>query len=215
MEVYRRLYKRYGPQGWWPGEGSFEIIAGAILTQNVAWANAQRALARMRGAGVWSFQAIRDIDEEQLAELVRPSGYFRSKARKLKAMATYMAGYQDDATRWRNREVKGLREELLTVHGIGQETADDILLFAAGLPSFVIDAYTRRIVDRLGLAPERKSYRGYQELFEVVLPLQSALFNEYHALLDAHAAQTCLKRAPRCADCCLLELCPTGYVGVG
>ena len=160
MEVYRRLYKRYGPQGWWPGEGSFEIIAGAILTQNVAWANAQRALARMRGAGVWSFQAIRDIDEEQLAELVRPSGYFRSKARKLKAMATYMAGYQDDATRWRNREVKGLREELLTVHGIGQETADDILLFAAGLPSFVIDAYTRRIVDRLGLAPERKSYRA-------------------------------------------------------
>lgn len=210
QDVYGRLYHCYGPQGWWPGGGGFETIAGAILTQNTAWANVEKALGNLKAAGALSPQAIRDMPEEELAQLIRPSGFFNTKARKLKAMADYLAGYGDDLERWRSLDPKELRAELLGVYGIGPETADDMVLYAAGLSSFVIDAYTRRVVDRLGLAPAKDSYEAYQELFEANLPAEAALFNEYHALLDRHAKETCQKRQPRCAGCCLLESCETG-----
>ena len=210
MEVYHRLYARYGPQRWWPGDGPFETVVGAILTQNTAWSNVDRALVNLKAAGALSPKALRDIPESKLAALIRPSGYFNSKARKLKAMAEHLAAYADDVTLWRSRNPKELRNELLGVYGIGPETADDIVLYAAHLPSFVIDAYTRRIVERLGLAPNRNSYDAFQELFEVHLPADTALFNEYHALLDRHAEETCQKRRPLCRGCCLLALCPTG-----
>ena len=214
LEVYHRLYGRYGPQGWWPGGGLFETIVGAILTQNTAWANVDRALENLKAAGCLTPQAIRELPEPELAQLIRPSGYFNTKARKLKAMAAHLAAWDDDPERWRSRDAKELRAELLTIYGIGEETADDLVLYVAGLPSFVIDAYTRRTVQRLGLAPPRERYAAYQGLFEEHLPADAALFNEFHALLDRHAKETCLKQRPRCDGCCLLELCPTGRAQV-
>ena len=210
MEIYDRLLRQHGPQGWWPSDGPFETIVGAILTQNTAWGNADRALTNLRSAGALSPGALRRMPEAELAELIRSSGYFNAKARKLKAMAEWLAAYGDDPAQLRPRGAKELRAELLAVHGIGPETADDIVLYAAGLPSFVIDSYTRRVMERLRTVPERDTYDGYQALFEDNLPSEAPLFNEFHALLDAHAKQTCRKRAPRCEDCCLLDLCPTG-----
>lgn len=210
MDVYERLMAAYGPQGWWPGDGPFETIVGAVLTQNTAWRNVDRALANLRAAGALTPAAMRRMPEAELAALIRPSGYFNSKARKLKAVVEHLARYEDEPERWRSREAKELRAELLTVHGIGPETADDIVLYVAGLPSFVIDVYTRRVVDRLGIAPAGKRYEDYQALFEGHLPHDAALFNEYHALLDAHAKAVCLKGVPRCGECVLREMCPTG-----
>ncbi|MCH8974010.1 MAG: hypothetical protein IH869_02930 [Chloroflexi bacterium] len=207
-EVYDRLLANHGPQGWWPGDGPFETIAGAILTQNTAWANVEKALANLRAAETMSWAAIRAMGVEELATLVRPSGYFNAKARKLKAFAAYMAPRGDALGG--TSGAKELRAELLGVYGIGPETADDIVLYAAGLASFVIDAFTRRIVDRLGIAPEPRSYGAYQALFEDALPADAPGYNEYHALLDAHAKAVCTKREPRCGACALLDLCPTG-----
>ncbi len=215
LEIYRRLYQRHGPQGWWPGGGPFETIVGAILTQNTAWANVERALDNLKAAECLTPQAIREMPEPELARLIRPSGYFNTKAKKLKAMAAYLANWGDDPERWRARDAKELRTELLSIYGIGEETADDLVLYVAHLPSFVIDAYTRRAVERLGLAPSRETYSAYQSLFEENLPADTALFNEFHALLDRHAKATCTKQQPRCAGCCLLELCPTGKEAVG
>ena len=208
-EAYDRLLAHHGPQGWWPGDGPFETIVGAILTQNTAWANVEKALASLRAAEVMSWPAIRATPTGELALLIRPSGYFNAKARKLKAFAAYMAS-RGDVLDGEPRGAKELRAELLRVWGIGPETADDIVLYAAGLASFVIDAYTRRIVDRLGIAPERRSYAAYQALFEASLPAHAPTYNEYHALLDAHAKAVCTKREPRCEACVLLDLCPTG-----
>ena len=215
-EVYDRLLAHHGPQRWWPGDGPFETIAGAILTQNTAWTNVEKALANLRAAGAMSWPAIRAMPEGELALLVRPSGYFNAKAHKLKTFATYMADHGDaldrrgDALDPTPRGAKELRAELLRIYGIGPETADDIVLYAAGLASFVIDAYTERIVDRLGIAPEARSYGAYQALFEDHLPADAPLYNEYHALLDAHAKAVCTKREPRCGTCVLLDLCPEG-----
>ena len=210
MEVYERLMTAYGPQGWWPGDGPFETIVGAVLTQNTAWRNVDRALANLREAGALTPAAMRRMPEAELAALIKPSGYFNAKARKLKAVVEHLAFYDDEPDRWRSRKPKELRSELLAVYGIGPETADDIVLYVAGLPSFVIDSYTRRVVDRLGIAPEHKRYEDYQALFEEHLPLDAPLFNEYHALLDAHAKAVCLKSVPLCGECVLRDLCPIG-----
>ncbi len=210
LEVYNRLFAQYGPQGWWPSDGPFETVVGAVLTQNTAWVNVDKALANLRAADAMSPAAIRAMPESSLAELVRPSGYFNTKAKKLKAIAKHLASYDDDLERWRNRQAKELRAELLSVYGIGPETADDIVLYAADLPSFVIDAYTQRILNRVGVLPEKRTYEDYQALFEDNLPHEATLFNEYHALLDAHAKLVCRKRAPDCAKCVLRDLCREG-----
>ncbi len=214
-QVYERLFEHYGPQGWWPGDGPFETIVGAVLTQNTAWANVDKVLANLRAADAMSPAAIRAMPDDELAALIRPSGYFNSKTKKLKAIALHLAAYDDDVGRWRERDAKELRAELLGVYGIGPETADDIVLYVAELPSFVMDTYTQRIVDRMGMmpnrkGPKRKSYEDYQALFEDNLPHEARLFNEYHALLDAHAKEVCLKRGPRCDACVLADLCRTG-----
>ena len=212
MEVYDRLYAAYGPQHWWPGDGPFETIAGAILTQSVAWTNVEMALANMRAAGCWSMQAVNQVPERELAELVRSSGYFNAKARKLKAFAAHVAiNYQGDLDRFLATPMTPLREELLSIHGIGEETADDIMVYAAGKPSFVIDTYTRRIMDRMEITPDavRPKYGDYQAVFHHNLPPETTLYNEFHALWDRHAKEACAK-APRCENCCLLDLCPTG-----
>ena len=210
LDMYDRLYHRYGPQDWWPGDGPFETIIGAILTQNTAWKNADHALGNLKTAQALSTQLLRELPSEALAQLIRPSGYFNAKAKKLKAFAHHLGNrYHDDLGAFLSQEAAPLRQELLAIYGIGEETADDILLYAARLPSFVIDTYTRRILRRLGMAPQKDSYGAFQSLFHENLSPDTNLFNEYHALLDRHAKEMC-RKSPLCDSCCLLELCPTG-----
>ena len=214
LEIYRRLYERYGPQHWWPGESRLETVLGAILTQATAWTNVEKALTNLKADDLLSTRALRDIPEDKLAALIRPSGYFNAKARKVKAFIHHLWGsYGGDLEPLLSKEAGDLRRELLSIYGIGEETADDIVLYAAAKPSFVIDTYTRRVLKRLKLAPRNESYQAYQALFHQNLPKDAALYNEYHALLDRHAKETC-KKEPRCRDCCLLELCPKGKLSI-
>ncbi|NQW23891.1 MAG: endonuclease [SAR202 cluster bacterium] len=216
MDVYDRFYAAYGPQQWWPGDGPFEVIVGAILTQSAAWTNVEMALAKMRAAGCWSLDALHRTTEPELAQLVRSSGYFNAKARKLKAFAAHVAdNYEGDLDRFMSKATVPLRQELLSIHGIGEETADDIIVYAAGKPSFVIDTYTRRIMDRMGISPDgtRPKYGDYQAMFHDNLPHETQFFNEFHALWDNHAKEACAK-TPRCQGCCLLDVCATGQASI-
>ncbi len=212
MEVYHRLLAAYGPQGWWPASSRFEMIAGAILTQAAAWRNVERALNNLQSAGIQDWSAVNGLPVNTLAELVRPSGYYNAKARKLKAFAAHVCEvYDGDLDSMFAVDTETLRRELLGIHGIGPETADDILVYAANKASFVIDAYTIRILKRVGLEPaERDNYGGWQRLFHDGLPSDVAIFNEYHALLDHHHKAACTKNAPRCDGCCLQDICATG-----
>jgi len=212
LAVYNLLLEEYGPRGWWPGDGPFDVIIGAILTQAASWKNVELALANLKAAGCWSFPAIHACPQETLAEIVRPSGYFNAKAAKLKAFAAHLLERHDgDLEGMFAQDTQPLRRELLSIHGIGPETADDILVYAAGKPSFVIDAYTIRIMGRLGIHPElpRPKYADWQDLFHCRLPADVPLFNEFHALLDHHAGRAC-RKTPVCQGCCLLDVCETG-----
>ena len=213
MTIYQRLLASYGPQHWWPGDSPFEVIVGAILTQSAAWGNVEKALANLKGDGVLSPHGLYHLPEERLARLIYPSGYYNAKARKLRAFVGHLVEvYQGDLDRLFAQDVAALRPELLALHGIGPETADSILLYAGAKPVFVIDAYTRRIAARLGLAPANASYTALQALFMANLPLQVPLFNEYHALLVRLGKEAC-RKAPRCPACSLRQLCPTGQAG--
>jgi endonuclease-3 related protein len=197
----------FGPQHWWPAEAPFEVIVGAILTQSAAWGNVEKAIANLKKTEALSPQALRRLSHPQLAEMVYPCGYYNAKALKLKAFADWLGeNYGDDLNRLFTLSAAELRQQLLAVHGIGPETADSIILYAAEKPVFVIDAYTRRIVSRLGLAPEKESYAAYQTLFEDNLPADARMFNEYHALLVCLGKKVC-RRRPLCADCCLKDMC--------
>jgi endonuclease-3 related protein len=207
VDIYQRLLSRFGPQHWWPADEPFEVIIGAILTQSAAWGNVEKAIKNLRGVGALSAQALRKLPQAKLAELVYPCGYYNAKALKLKAFALWLGNhYQDDLNRLFALGAEDLRRHLLAVHGIGPETADSIILYAAGKPVFVIDAYTRRIFSRLGLAPERDSYAAYQALFMENLPADAQMFNEYHALLVCLGKNVC-RRQPLCAECCLEDIC--------
>ena len=209
-QLYQLLYQRYGPQHWWPSSSRFETVVGAILTQNTAWRNVERALANLKAAGALSPARIRELAQDDLAALIRSSGYFNTKARKLKAFADVLGRHHDDnLDHLFDQEPRALRRELLSIYGIGEETADDIMVYAAYLPSFVVDSYTVRILGRLGVTSGKQRYHAVQALFHDNLPLDAGLFNEYHALLDRHAKETC-RKVPLCRDCCLLSLCPTG-----
>ena len=211
MAVFERLHSAYGPRNWWPADGPFEVIAGAILTQNTAWRNVQKALGNMQEAGLWSFQALQQADRGSLAEVIRPSGYYNTKARKLQEFASVVIeDFDGSVEALLALDIPELRQRLLEIWGIGEETADDIVLYAAGKPSFVIDTYTRRIVDRIGWKTGGAKYVDYQRLFADLLPADAPLFNEFHALLDAHGSRTC-KKSPHCHGCPLQDLCLTGY----
>ena len=216
MTIYRRLLQAYGPQGWWPADTSFEMIAGAILTQAAAWRNVEQALANLRAAGIRDWRAVHQTDPGDLAQIIRPSGYYNAKARKLRAFAAHLCEHYDgspDALFAAHADdTPALRRDLLSLHGIGPETADDILVYAAGRPSFVIDAYTIRIMRRIGIAPAggADGYAAWQALFHAAVPDDAAIHNEYHALIDRHHKEACTKNAPRCADCCLRDLCAAG-----
>ena len=215
LNVYERLLRCHGPQHWWPADGRFEVMVGAVLTQSAAWANVRKAISNLKAAGVLSPEPIRSLRQEDLAQLVYPSGYFNSKARKLKALANYLGRrFDDDLDSMAAEETNALRAELLDVYGIGEETADDILLYAVAKPIFVIDAYTRRVFSRLGLAPDKGSYSAYQSLFMDNLDRDVELFKEFHALIVRHGKVVC-RKVPLCEGCCLLDICPTGESSVG
>ena len=215
LDIYGRLLERYGPQHWWPAETRFEVMVGAVLTQAVSWTNVEKAIANLKAANALSPEAIRRLPQEELAQLIYPAGYYNAKARKLKALAEYVGQrFDDDLEAITRVELDTLRAELMGVHGLGDETADDILLYAADKPAFVIDSHTRRVYFRLGLAPETGPYSTYSALFEGHLPADTELYGEYHALIDRHGADTC-KKQPLCRRCCLLEICPTGKANVG
>lgn len=210
-EIYDRLLARYGPQRWWPAEEPFEVMVGAVLTQSAAWTNVEKAIASLKEAGALSPQELRRLSLDEVASLIRPSGYYNAKARKLKALVGWLeAGCGDDLDILFTVDAGSLREQLLAVHGIGPETADSIILYAAGKPAFVIDAYTRRIIDRAGLTPEGKGYDAYQVLFMDNLPADTGMYNEYHALLVNLGKEVCRRNRPLCSKCCLRDLCELG-----
>jgi endonuclease III related protein len=207
-DIYHRLYAAYGPQHWWPADSPFEVMVGAILTQSAAWSNVEKAIVNLKDAGALTAGALRESPDTELARLIYPSGYYNAKARKLKALAAWLnSECGDNLDILFRQDTATLREKLLAVHGIGEETADSILLYAGGHTIFVIDAYTRRISDRLGLSPAVKDYAGYQKLFTDNLPADPAAFNEYHALLVKLGKESCRKK-PLCHNCCLNAICP-------
>ncbi|HEB60126.1 MAG TPA: endonuclease [Gammaproteobacteria bacterium] len=206
--AYTALLRCWGPQHWWPGDTPFEIMVGAVLTQNTAWTNVERAIANLKRHRALSARAILAVPADTLAEWLRPSGYFNVKAKRLKALCAW---YRDNARRIRYMDTVELRHALLAVHGIGPETADDILLYAWERPVFVIDAYTRRLFSRLGIIDGDESYETLRGLFENRLRRRRdrvAVFNEYHALIVRHAKDVCRPR-PRCEQCCLRRGCPS------
>ncbi len=199
--MYETLYKALGPQHWWPGETPEEVIVGAILTQNTAWVNVERAIDNLKRAKCLTLRALHDIDEGKLAKLIRPSGYFRLKAKRLKAAVRWIAeNYDGDLGAMFAQDPARLREELLGVYGLGPETVDSILLYAGGVTTFVVDTYTTRILRRHFLLDDAASYDETKELFEANLPAEAALFNEYHALLVAVGKDYCKPKA-RCDSC--------------
>lgn len=207
-QLYQRLYQHFGPQSWWPAQSPFEVMVGAILTQNTAWTNVEKAITNLQQAACLCADAILDCNNESLAELLRPSGYFNIKAARLKHFCRWYLehGGYDALSQW---ETETLRQALLSVHGIGPETADDILLYAFERPVFVIDAYTRRLFSRLGLASGTEPYDGLRQQVEQAFARDKSrisVFNELHALIVNHAKDYCRKR-PRCQGCPLTRYC--------
>ncbi len=206
--IYESLLSAYGPQQWWPGSTPFEVIVGAILTQRVAWSNVEKAIVSLKEAGLMDPQRLDKAQLPEIAALIRPSVYYNTKAKKLRAFTRFLAErYNGDLKQLLYLDLPSLRAELLSVHGIGEETADAIILYAAGKPSFVVDAYTKRILSRLGLIEERESYRAVRNLFMENLPLDLSLYNEYHALLVRHGKERCRSQVPLCLGCPLEEPC--------
>jgi endonuclease-3 related protein len=198
---------RYGAQHWWPAPEPFEIIVGAILTQSAAWGNVEKAIANLKSAKVLLPEALRRLTLPEVAGLIRPCGYYNAKALKLKSFVRWLGeNYNDDFSKLFTNDTDYLRQQLLSVYGVGQETADSIILYAANKPIFVIDAYTRRIINRIGLVPDSNSYNAYQNLFMNNLPADTQLFNEYHALLVCLGKSVC-RNHPLCHQCCLKSIC--------
>jgi endonuclease-3 related protein len=206
--VYRRLRRAYGHAGWWPAQTPFEVCVGAILTQNTAWSNVEKALAALRRRGLLSYDRLHRLAPARLAPLIRSSGVFRVKARRLRAFLDFLGReYAGRVSALRDEEPEELRRKLLEVDGIGPETADCIALYAAGKPFFVVDAYTRRVFTRLGHLRGGESYGEVQRLLMDALGEDAALFNDYHAQLVRLAKEACRKR-PLCARCPLDRICP-------
>ena len=214
-DIYRRLLNAYGPQYWWSSDSKFEIIAGAILTQSTSWNNADRSVRNLKSIGLLSYSALCNASEHEIARAIRPSGFFRRKTKIIMGFVAHISEvHQGSLTSLLRSDPVKLRQELLSIFGIGPETADNILVYVAKFPSFIIDAYTKRILKRLALDEEAYSYSDWQQVFHKGLKKNTALFNEYHALLVKHGKSSC-KKIPQCIGCCLLEVCPSGLSRVG
>ena len=207
IEIYEILLARFGPQGWWPGDTPFEITVGAVLTQNTNWENVSRAIANLRRKGLLSFDRLHNLPMEELAEIIRPAGYFNLKAARLKNLLDFIHhGYSGSLEDMFAEDALSLRENILTVKGIGPETADSILLYAGGKPVFVVDAYTHRIFSRHEMIADDDGYYEIQDYFMYSLPEDVKLFNEYHALIVRLGKEYCKKTKPKCSECPLGEL---------
>lgn len=204
--IYRRLFAAYGPQHWWPGRTRFEIAIGAILTQNVAWTNVEKAIAILRKKKLLRPETLDRLNPARIAPLIRSTGYFNQKAKKLKAFLAWFARYGYSFQRISAMEVPLLRGELLSVKGIGPETADSILLYALGKKVFVVDAYTRRILSRTGHLRGDEEYHAIQQFFHSRFRGDVAAYNEFHALFVRHGKEVCNTR-PRCGECPIARIC--------
>ena len=201
-EYYNSLFTAFGPQHWWPGKTQFEVIVGAILTQNTSWTNVERAIANLRRAKLLSASAIEGAPPSQLETLIRPSGYFRQKARKLKAFCAFLrTEYRGSLKRMFETPTIVLREKLLGVFGVGPETADSILLYAGEHPVFVADAYAKRMLARHGWADAEAKYDDIRWMVERQFPGNTERFNEFHALIVNAGKNFCRAHEPLCGEC--------------
>lgn len=199
---YDKLHAKYGPQGWWPGETPFECVIGAILTQNTSWSNVEKAIGNLKSNRVLSEDKINELTTEELARLIRPAGYYNQKALNIKLLIGHL--FERHGGKLENMfkaETHEIREELLSQRGIGPETADSILLYAARRPVFVVDAYTYRIFSRHGLIPFETSYHEIQESLTTALTEDASVYNEYHALIVKLGKEHCRKSEPICRNC--------------
>ncbi len=205
-QIYQLLFGRFGPQNWWPGETLFEIITGAILTQNTNWTNVKKAITNLKSADLLNPEKLHQLELSDLAGLIRPAGYYNIKAKRLKNFIDWLfQNYDGQLANLENIDTDRLRAELLDIKGIGRETADSILLYALGRPIFVVDAYTARVAVRHGLIEPDTDYEQLQELFQSNLPQDVKLFNEYHALLVRAGKDYCRPQA-KCTGCPLEDL---------
>lgn len=201
MEMYQCLINHFGPQDWWPAETPLEVMIGAILTQNTSWMNVEKAISNLRNKGLMSLDRLVSLETAELAEEIRPAGYYNIKAKRLKNLLNYIADQHDgNLAHLFDQETDAIREGLLSVNGVGNETADSIVLYAAHRPIFVVDAYTHRILRRHYMAPEEADYHELQSLFMDHLPEETALYNEFHALIVLTGKNYC-RKSPLCPEC--------------
>jgi endonuclease-3 related protein len=202
LDLYDRLYEAFGPRHWWPGDSAFEVIVGAILTQNTAWRNVRKAIDNLKSRSILSPEALYHLPAQDLATAIRPSGYYNVKAQRLKHFVEFLfLETEGDLKRFFSGSVDALRSKLLSINGIGPETADSILLYAGNKPTFVVDAYTIRILSRHSFIPEEAGYDEVREFFMDSLKPDVSMFNEYHALLVHLGHALCSKRSPKCPEC--------------
>jgi endonuclease-3 related protein len=209
-DLYDRLLQAYGHQNWWPAKSPFEVVIGAILVQNTSWKNVEKAIGNLARGDLLSVAELHDLPQDELQELIRPAGYYRIKARRLRHLLDFLVDrYDGSLAAMFNTDLGTLRQELLGVHGVGPETADSILLYAGNLPTFVVDTYTHRVLARHGWIDFDAVYDEIKEHFEDTLPQDAALFNEFHALLVRVGHLHC-RKTPRCEGCPLAEMLPKG-----
>lgn len=201
LKIYRAMRKHFGHRHWWPGETPFEVIVGAVLTQNAAWTNVEKAIVNLKARNKLSFSAIRKMPQSELASFIRPAGYFNVKAKRLKnVIDSIWKRYRGDLDLMFKKKTAELRKELLEINGVGQETADSILLYAGNKPSFVVDAYTRRIFERHRYLKGNETYEDIQRIFMTFLPQGPHLYNDYHAQIVETGKHYC-RTLPRCESC--------------
>ena len=206
LQIYQKMFDALGPRHWWPGETPFEVVIGAILTQNTNWSNVEKAIKNLKMADKLSPEGIYALSVPELAKLIRPSGFFNVKAKRVKAFISWLfSRYEGNLSKMFAQDLQSLRSELLAVKGIGPETADSILLYAGNMPTFVVDAYTHRIFSRHELIPEESTYDEMKSFFEENLPKDVQLFNEYHALLVNIGKMFC-KPKKVCEPCPLKDI---------
>lgn len=208
LNIYELMLKLFGARRWWPGETDFEICVGAILTQSVSWKNVTKAIDNLKKFGLLDLTMMSICQVEQIEKCIIPTMYFRSKAKKLKAFVSHVnEKYNGDLQAMFNCSIVELRQELLNIYGIGPETADSIILYAARKPVFVVDAYTKRIFSRIGLFAEKITYDEMQRFFMVHLSSDLTLYNEFHALIVGIGNSFCRTKKPNCLQCPLQKLC--------
>jgi endonuclease-3 related protein len=209
LYIYNKLYEHHGLRHWWPAQTPWEVVVGAVLTQFVAWKNVEQAIKGLKREGILTIEGIYSVDMETLEQIIKPTRFYKQKAVKLKNVTgLIMEQYGGKLENLFNLEINELRNVLLDIKGIGPETADSIMLYAAQKPVFVIDAYTLRIFSRLGILSEKCSYGQAQSYFMDNLPADVNLFNEYHAQIDGLGHRTCLAKRPKCSECPLEDICP-------